>query len=144
MESSQQSFSPKVAQKNMHPAITLSVISLILLSIVGAMYLNTSRITKPTEVNAILTPTQVYPDITEVPTYESQAVTYWKESCKKIISDPNTKYKECEAGYGGTEVNLDKACSEIGGTFTSCASPCRHAPKDSVCISVCVPLCVFK
>ncbi len=35
-------------------------------------------------------------------------------------------------------------CSELGGSFESCASACRHDPDAEMCIEVCVPVCSFE
>ena len=45
-------------------------------------------------------------------------------------------YNECE----GIEENV---CTKAGGSFESCASPCRHTPKVKACIDLCIKVCKF-
>ena len=37
----------------------------------------------------------------------------------------------------------EQACTDMGGTFDACGSPCRHEPEGVICAAVCVPLCSF-
>jgi hypothetical protein len=64
--------------------------------------------------------------------------------------DPAEVEKACtEAGgmYVAEHVECEniseQTCTDMGGTFDECASPCRHEPEDVVCVTMCVPLCTF-
>jgi hypothetical protein len=37
----------------------------------------------------------------------------------------------------------EQTCTDMGGEFDECGSPCRHEPEDVVCAAMCVPLCTF-
>ena len=62
-----------------------------------------------------------------------------------------SKEEKCENLYGGNwleehnecERISSDVCSEMGGTFESCASACRHDPDAEACIDVCVQVCSF-
>jgi hypothetical protein len=38
----------------------------------------------------------------------------------------------------------EQTCTDMGGTFDECGSPCRHEPEDVACAAMCVPLCTFE
>lgn len=68
----------------------------------------------------------------------------WKISCKNIINDPKTKYKECGMKGDYNSADDKRMCEEIRGRYISCASPCRHDPPGTMCLEVCVRLCIFQ
>jgi hypothetical protein len=37
----------------------------------------------------------------------------------------------------------EDACTDLGGTYDSCASACRHEPADAICTAQCVLVCSF-
>ncbi|MBU1000791.1 hypothetical protein KKE78_05380 [Patescibacteria group bacterium] len=81
--------------------------------------------------------------ITTLPTPD--ATVNWKTSCKNIINDPKTKYKECVIVGGKYNSSEDrKICNDIGGQYITCSSPCRHAPPGTICTQVCIPICIFQ
>lgn len=56
--------------------------------------------------------------------------------CGQHSGSWNSDFKEC--------TGIDQqTCESIGGTFNSCASPCRHEPNASNCILMCVEICEF-
>ena len=53
----------------------------------------------------------------------------------------NPSQNEC-FGQSSDLIPLAEAfCSNNGGAFNECASPCRHAPPDTDCAAVCEWLC---
>ncbi len=56
------------------------------------------------------------------------------EQCKNMGGTWSEQYKECT---GIQEVG----CTEIGGRWNECASPCRNDPNAEVCIMMCVQVC---
>ena len=56
-----------------------------------------------------------------------------------------SEYNECESASNDTGID-QTSCRNLGGTYTDCASPCRHDPgfpDEIVCASVCVYVCAF-
>ncbi len=52
------------------------------------------------------------------------------------------EHAECEAASSDAGLSEDQ-CQELGGSYASCASPCRHNPERA-CIQVCYSVCSFK
>lgn len=69
---------------------------------------------------------------------------HWKASCKSILNNPKTEYKECGMEGGFESADDKKMCEEIGGQYVSCVSPCRHDPSGPICAQVCVAICKFE
>jgi zinc transport system substrate-binding protein len=57
-----------------------------------------------------------------------------EEKCEEAGGNWLEEFGECE--------NIESAkCSELGGEFDGCASPCRHQEDAEVCAQVCVEVC---
>ena len=59
-----------------------------------------------------------------------------QQSCENFGGKWLAPYNECE-GLDQTQ------CQEVVGTFSVCASPCRHDPNAEVCIQTCASVCQF-
>lgn len=49
-------------------------------------------------------------------------------------------YKECE---GAGDMLSEEKCTELGGKYFECESPCRHNPQTEMCIKLCMKVCKF-
>lgn len=59
-----------------------------------------------------------------------------QDLCKQKNGVWLDEYSECQ--------NISEAaCTNMGGSFEGCASPCRHNPKAELCATVCVAVCSF-
>lgn len=70
----------------------------------------------------------------------------YKQSCMERGGLWLTEYLECESE---SSPNLSSEwCTNLGGEFSECQSPCRHDPKfqsgQISCATVCVKVCQFK
>ena len=59
-----------------------------------------------------------------------------KDSCERSGGTWLEKYQECEH-------ITRQICTNFGGTFNECDSPCRHDPAADKCITLCVAVCTF-
>ena len=59
-----------------------------------------------------------------------------KDSCERSDGTWLEKYQECE------HINR-QVCTNFGGNFNECASPCRHDTTADRCITLCVAVCKF-
>lgn len=59
-----------------------------------------------------------------------------KDSCERSGGTWLEKYQECE------HINR-RICTNFGGSFNECESPCRHDPATDKCITLCVAVCTF-
>lgn len=59
-----------------------------------------------------------------------------KDSCERSGGTWLEKYQECE------HINR-RICTNFGGSFNECESPCRHDPTADKCITLCVAVCKF-
>ncbi|PIR58726.1 MAG: hypothetical protein COU69_04170 [Candidatus Pacebacteria bacterium CG10_big_fil_rev_8_21_14_0_10_56_10] len=58
------------------------------------------------------------------------------ERCQQRGGTWLSEFNECE--------HVDsQACDDLGGSFQSCASACRHDPQAEVCTEQCEPVCSF-
>ena len=70
------------------------------------------------------------------PTASSTSVQVRAQSCQNAGGNWLATHQECE--YTSAQW-----CAEAGGSFSSCASACRHQPDAQVCTMQCVPVCHF-
>jgi hypothetical protein len=59
-----------------------------------------------------------------------------EEACLQAGGTFVAEHIECEQISEG-------ACTDMGGVFDECGSPCRHEPEDVICAAMCVPVCSF-
>jgi hypothetical protein len=66
----------------------------------------------------------------------SMPITTLQQSCGESGGTWVSEFNECE-GLSAQQ------CTSKGGTFSECASPCRHDSKAEICVQMCVPVCKF-
>lgn len=63
-----------------------------------------------------------------------------EQFCQKYGGTWLEEFSECENFQSTTRASV---CSEAGGVYSECASPCRHMPPDALCTGVCHQVCAF-
>ena len=67
----------------------------------------------------------------------------------EVFTKQLSSQEQCENLHNGTwlpeyqecEDITENACDQLNGTYSNCASACRHDPDAGVCTAQCVPVC---
>jgi len=60
-------------------------------------------------------------------------------ACEEFGGEWIEEYDECETTSASADI--EGLCTEYGGQYHGCASPCRHDSGFGICATVCVQVC---